>query len=144
MNAKLKAIVDKAVAIRLDGREILDEIDGETIEREYNGIGPAFFPAKLRAKVTKWLGLFEPAALIHDLRNFRSDGMRWAFNYANYEFFANCRKCAAAEYPWWNWHRYRAYAVAECLYNFVSGAPGWKAWMDCFEKTQNKNRKENP
>ena len=65
--------------------------------------------------------------------------MRHAFNYANYEFFANCRKCAAAEYRWWDWRRYRAYAVAKVLYNFVSGASGWEAWMDCYEKTRKQS-----
>ena len=129
-------LLHKAVEVGLDGLGWATKFGFNTIVREYNGIGPEFFPPALRAKVTEHLALFEPAAVIHDLRNYESDGTRYAFNFANYEFRANCRKLADAAYPWWNWRRYRARAVAELLYDFVSGQPGWKAWMDCY------NRKE--
>ena len=127
-------VADKAVVYGLDGTEVLGQLGADVARREYNGIGPEFFPAALREKVTAWLAMFEPAALIHDLRNYMSDGRRWAFNYANYEFLENCRKCAAAKYRWWSWRRWRARAVARVLYDFVSGPAGWKAWMDCYEK----------
>lgn len=134
-------VADKAVVYGLDGTEVLGQLGADVARREYNGIGPEFFPAALREKVTAWLAMFEPAALIHDLRNYMSDGRRWAFNYANYEFLENCRKCAAAKYRWWSWRRWRARAVARVLYDFVSGPAGWKAWMDCYEKNQNKGAK---
>lgn len=124
----------KAVALNLSGVELFAQLGESTIRKEYNGIGPEFFPAELRAKVTKWLSLFEPAALIHDLRNFQSDGMRWAFNYANTEFLNNCRACANDAYPWYSWRWYRARIVARLLYDFVSGSPGWVAWTDCYKK----------
>ena len=85
----IEELIGRCVSLGLDGVELLSEIDRETIKREYNGIGPEFFPVGLRDKVTEWLALFEPAALIHDLRNYRSDGMRHAFNYANMEFLAS-------------------------------------------------------
>jgi len=140
MLAKIKKLMDRIDEIGLVGGDFISRFDCETIRREYNGIGPEFFNPKLRAKVTEFLAIFEPAAVIHDMRNFESDGKRSAFDYANWEFLENCRKCANAAYPWWSWKRYRARAVAKILYDFVSGAPGWKAWMDCYEKTQTKNK----
>lgn len=127
--------------LELCGRLFMRSFPYDELAREYNGIGPEFFDPELRAKVTKFLAIFEPAALIHDMRNFKSDGQRDAFFYANWEFLENCRKCADAAYPWWNWKRYRARAVAKLLYDFVSGQSGWRAWMDCYEKTQ-KQRSE--
>jgi len=130
----LERLWQKAVTVGLDGVEWASSLGFATIVREYNGIGPEWAGAALRGIATKHLALFEPAAVLHDLRNFKSDGTRYSFNYANYEFLVNCRRLADAAYSWWNWRRYRARAVAKVLYDFVSGPGGWKAWMDCHEK----------
>ena len=135
---KVKELIDRIYDIGLVGTDFLSRFDRETIRREYNGIGPEFFDPALRAKVTEFLSVFEPAAVIHDMRNYESDGQRDAFHYANWEFLENCRKCADAAYPWWSWKRYRARAVAKILFDFVDGSPGWRAWMDCYEKNKNK------
>ena len=127
-------LLERAVALGLDGVDFLTSLGFATLCREYNGIGPEWAGAAIRAKATEILSLFEPAALIHDLRNYKSDGSRFNFNFANFEFLANCRKLANAAHPWWSWRRYRARAVAYALYDFVSGPGGWKAWMDCYEK----------
>lgn len=131
-------VVDKSVRLNLSGVELFAQLGASVIRREYNGIGPEFFPAELRAKVTAWLSLFEPAALIHDLRNYKSDGMRWAFHYANREFLENCRKCADDAYPWYSWRRYRARWIARLLFRFVDGQPGWVAWMNCYNKKKER------
>ena len=133
---KIDELVKAAVFAELDGVEFLQSLDYATLCREYNGIGPEWAGAPIRAKVTKYLALFEPAALIHDLRNYQSDGSRFNFNYANFEFLANCRVLANAAYPWYSWRRYRARAVAYALFDFVSGPGGWKAWVDCYERNQ--------
>ena len=127
-------LLEKAVTFGLDGYEWVTSLGFRTICREYNGIGPEWAGAAIRANVTKHLALFEPAALIHDLRNYKSDGSRYGFNFANIEFLTNCRALANAAYPWYSWRRYRARAIAYALYDFVSGPGGWKAWMDCFER----------
>ena len=131
---KIDELVKAAVLAELDGVEFLQEFGHSTLCREYNGIGPEWAGAAIRAKVTEHLALFEPAALIHDLRNYKSDGSRYGFNYANFEFLANCRALANAAYPWYSWRRYRARAVAYALFDFVSGPGGWKAWQDCHER----------
>lgn len=131
---EIEELLKTAVFAELDGVEFLQDFDDSTIRREYNGIGPEWAGETVRAKVTQYLTLFEPAALIHDMRNYMSDGSRKGFNYANMEFHENCLKLADHAYPWWNWRRYRARLVAHALYDFVRGNGGWKAWQDCFER----------
>ena len=137
---KVDELAERAVTLELDGLEMFSYITMETAAREYNGIGPEYLPADVRDKITEKLSLFEPAALLHDLRNYLSDGTRWAFNHANKEFLRNCRRCANAAYPWYSPRRWHARAVAKLMYDFVGSAFGWKAWMDCFYKNQ-KNTK---
>lgn len=133
-NEKIDSLVARAVEVDLDGIDFLSGFDYATLKREYNGIGPEWAGAAVREKVTQHLGLFEPAALIHDMRNYKSDGSRYAFNFANIEFQTNCLKLADAAYPWYSWKRYRARAAAHIAYDFVSGPGGWKAWRDSYER----------
>ena len=123
-----------AVEAKLDGLDFLSSFTYEQLADGYNGIGPEWAGEKVRGWVTGHFALFAPAALVHDLRNYRSDGTRKAFSYANLEFLANCLKLADAAYPWYSWRRYRARAAAHIAYDFVAGPGGWKAWRDCYEK----------
>ena len=130
----IEELLKIAVAADLEGLDFLYSFDRATLCREYNGIGPEWAGAPIRAKVTQYLTIFEPAALGHDMRNYMSDGSRKGFNYANMEFHENCLKLADHAYPWRNWRRYRARLVAHALYDFVRGDGGWKAWRDCYER----------
>ena len=132
--AHVAELYKTAVLAGLDGLDFLCEFGNAELAREYNGIGPEWAGAAIRAKATEILSLFEPAALIHDLRNYRRDGSRAGFNYANIEFHENCLRLADAKYPWWSWRRYRARIVAHALYDFVRDPGGWKAWRECYER----------
>lgn len=136
--ADVQELYRLAVLADLDGVEFIAGFPDEELADSYNGIGPEFLPPKVRAKVTKSLALFEPAALVHDLRNEYSDGTRCSFNYANYEFRSNCRKLADARYAWWNPRRYVVRYVAELLYRFVAGDCGWTAWLQAKERHERK------
>lgn len=118
----------------LEGLDALARYTSEELACIYNGIGADWMPDEMCRKLTDWLSLFEPAALIHDMRNYMSDGSRYGFNFANMEFQTNCLKLADAAYPWYSWRRYRARAAAHIAYDFVSGPGGWKAWMDAAAK----------
>ena len=131
---KIDELVKAAVLAELDGIEFIQDFDYATLCREYNGIGPEWAGAAVRDWVTRRAAIFEPAALIHDLRNYRSDGTRAAFMAANDEFLKNCFKLADAAYPWYNWKRYLLRGLALGMYDFVSGPGGWAAWHDCHEK----------
>ena len=131
-------VIAKANRLNLMGTDFLRDVGAKAALSAYNGIGPEFFPPALRDAITRTLGLFEPPAVIHDCRFGNSDGSRAAFDYANCEFFVNCHLCAKAAYRWWNWRRYRAYAVIDAMYGFVSGDGGWKAWQEAYEKRRMK------
>lgn len=133
------ALVHIAKAAKLEGAEILDKYTVAQLAEIYNGIGPEFLPEETRNRVTAYLSIFEAAALIHDVRFQEGNKTRKAFNYANAEFRENCRKVAEFHYTWYNWRRYRAYAVATMLYKAVSSEFGWIA----FTEASNANKKEN-
>ena len=133
--SNVENLIEKSKALGLMGLNFILSFGIDAICKAYNGIGPQFLPEMLRDKVTSFLGIFEPAALVHDLRFDRSDGTRESFDYANCEFFVNCHKCAKAAYPWWSWKRYRAYAVIDAMNEFnCSDRGGWKAWLDSYER----------
>ncbi len=135
----VKALYKRAVAADLDGIDILASLPFAELADYYNGIGPEFLPPSVREKVTQHLALFEPAALIHDVRNEFSDGTREAFHRANREFLANCRKLAAEKYGWWNPRRYIARDVAKILFKFVEAEDfGWPAWLQAKERHEQK------
>ena len=124
-------LIEEALAAGLEGAEWCSGLGIARIAGEYNGIGPEFLPAGVRAGVTEWLDLFEPAAVIHDCRVGLSDGSRAAFLAANDEFRRNCLRLADRAYPWWSWRRWRARAVAQVLFDFVSADNfGWRAWRE--------------
>lgn len=131
---KINELVKAAVLAGLYGVEFLQDFDYAVLCREYNGIGPEWAGEEARRFVTRHAALFEPAALIHDMRNYESDGTRFGFNFANMEFHENCLKLADAAYPWWSWRRYRARLAAHVFYDFVRGEGGWKAWRECCER----------
>lgn len=135
--AEIEALIARAQEAELDGLGWLAQFDLETVAREFNGIGPEWAGAKARGVATYLLALFEPAALVHDLRNYVSDGTEASFHYANQEFLLNCFKLADHAYPWYSWRRYRARFVAQALYDFVESPGGWRAWRDCYERNLN-------
>ena len=147
---KIETLLLRAIEAGLDGLDFLYSFSTKELAEGYNGIGPEFLPAGLRAQVTAFLWIFEPAAFVHDMRNEVADGTLAAFLYANDEFRRNCLKLAEKNYPRLFrdfFKRYRAKAVAQILYDFVSADSfGWKAWLEATERRVKKlnQRKEEP
>lgn len=139
---KIDELIKAAVFAELDGIEFLQGFDYSTLCREYNGIGPEWAGETVRGKLTEHLALFEPAALIHDMRYDDSDGSRYGFNFANLEFRENCFKLARAAYPWYSWRRYRAYLAAEALFSAVASEAGWVAYLESFSKKRQTQKEE--
>ena len=133
--AEIRGLLRTAKEAGLLGLDFLRGFTTEEIARGYNGIGPEFLPAVVRAKVSERLSLFAPAAVGHDMRNDVSDGTRAAFRFANNEFLFNCLTLVDHAYPQNCRERDRARAVALVLYRFVSAESfGWRAWLDAHEK----------
>ena len=112
--------------INLKGKEIVKDFGIAEIERIYNGLGPDRFPDWLREIITLASGLFEPAALIHDLR-YHVGGTREDFTAANDEFRENCYTLVDAAYSWYDPRRYtwrfRAWRYARYCERF-----GWEGY----------------
>ena len=112
--------------LNLKGKEIVNDFGIAEIERIYNGLGPDRFPDWLREIITLASGLFEPAALIHDLR-YHVGGTKADFTAANDEFRENCYTLVDAAYPWYDPRRYtwrfRAWRYARYCERF-----GWEGY----------------
>ena len=142
--AHVAELIEKAKAAGLEGCDWLAQFTLEEIARGYNGIGPEFLPEWLRGITSDRLALFEPCAVIHDMRNDVADGTRASFLLANDEFRRNCLKMAELAYPQQpgvedDLLRARAKAVAEILYCFVSADNfGWRAWQEAHERYEQR------
>ena len=112
--------------MNLKGKEIVKDFTISEIEAIYNGIGPDRFPDWLREIITAANGLFEPAAMIHDLR-YHVGGTKADFTAANDEFRANCYTLVDAAYAWYDPRRYtwrfRAWRYARYCERF-----GWEGY----------------
>ena len=137
---EIDALVRRAVDAGLEGLDFLSSFTYAELAEGYNGIGPEFLPAGVRALLSRKLHIFEAPAVIHDMRNHVADGTRAAFLHANDEFRRNCLRMAELAYPQQpgvkdDILRARAKAVAEVLYCFVSADGfGWKAWLEVHER----------
>ena len=131
---EIDALVRRAVDAGLEGLDFLSSFTYAELAEGYNGIGPEWAGERIREFVTGEFGVFEPAALIHDMRNHVADGTEAAFHYANGEFLLNCLKLAKREWPWWRPRRYAAIAAANGMFDFVEGPGGWKAWQEAHER----------
>ena len=124
----VKELLQKALALNLYGAADMAALSCEEFARIYNGCGPEFLPSYVRDKLTAYLGIFEPAFLIHDWRFTSGNGGASDFNAANTELGFNLRLLAKAEYAWYNWRRYRALAVAELITDACTRF-GWLAYI---------------
>ena len=103
---KIELLRLKCEEYELSGREILDRFTIAELAEIYNGIGPDRFPDWLRSIITEANGLFEPAALIHDVR-YHIGGTYDDFTEANDEFRENCYTLVNAAYSWYDPRRYK-------------------------------------
>lgn len=130
-NEKLKELILTARRLKLEHVEILDKYSITGIAEIYNGIGPDRFPDWLREIVTKSAGLFEPAALIHDVE-YHEGGTREQFTAANDRFRRNCYALVKDRYGWWDIRRYLWLNKARRWGNYCQ-LFGWEGWTkkDC-------------
>ena len=131
---EIEELIATARAAKLEGVEVLNG-DPEAIALVYNGIGPEEWPEEWRRAITRCFDLFQPAALIHDLRFTYANGTRRDFNFANIEFHNNCLKLARFSIPWWRvLRRFLADGSALAFYEAVSSQFGWDAYVKATSK----------
>ena len=103
---RIRQLITIAREYSLYGLEAVYRFDEDELKEIYNGIGPDRFPDWLRLIITGANGLFEPAALIHDVRYHRG-GTKADFTAANNEFQENCYLLVKAAYSWYDPRRYK-------------------------------------
>ena len=132
----INKLLHAAHIANLDGTADAVAFGVTRLQEVYNGIGPESLPPEIRDKVTRYLSLYAPAALIHDMRYDCSDGTKAAWKVANYEFFANCFRLIRERFAWYDPRRYLAPEAAYLLYLAVSSDGGWQAWLDAKAKRE--------
>lgn len=124
-----------AAVVQLDGLDFARQFTRDEIAAAYNGIGAEEWPEEWRRAITRCFNLFQPAALIHDLRFTYANGTRRDFNFANVEFHNNCLKLARFSIPWWRvLRRFLADGSALAFYEAVSSPFGWDAYVKATSK----------
>ena len=143
-NSEIDELLKIAAAANLEGLDFLSQFTYDQLADGYNGIGPEFLPPAIRAAVSKFLHIFKPAALGHDLRNELGDGTREGFCAANEEFLRNCTRLAAYHCRDDYRRRNRAVSAAIVLYEFVSADRfGWRAWQEAKDRHAAKLASDN-
>jgi hypothetical protein len=113
---------------RAKGRELL-HLPKETVMRNCNGIGPEWFPDKLRNFIT-WLNPRQKAtAAIHDMMY----ACGHDFSRANDIFAINGKWEAVAAYKWYSPRRYIAIAKAQ-IFAKLCQKFGYMAWKSAQRK----------
>jgi hypothetical protein len=103
---EIAALRNKCIELDLDGREVLEQYSDTELQIICNGIGPEAFTKAARKIVDELHPSLKPVAVVHDVEWYESDGSRASFYASNERFKRNGRKCAAAEYPWYDLRRY--------------------------------------
>ena len=129
---KTLELVRKAYELDLEGDHILDKYSITQVSEIYNGIGPDRFPDWLRKIVTESAGIFEPAAVIHDVE-YDEGGTREQFTAANDRFRRNCYTLVKDRYGWYDIRRYLWMNKARRWSNYCE-LFGWEGWTKTEEQ----------
>lgn len=134
MQPTLKNVYVKVVFYNLIGWHNVSAMSLDDLEKAYNGTGPEFLPAPIRAKLDAVCRPFLPAVMVHDVDFTRSDGTVGSFRTANRRLLYNCITCALNAHPWYSWRRYALVLKAFVIYRACSKF-GWIAWRSAYHKT---------
>lgn len=130
---KIKSLIAQVLLYSLQTSLEYKALSPETIQKTYNGCGPAWLPNDLRNKLTDWLGRFESAFMIHDCDySFKEnhDSSEANFTKANKRLQNNCwiivkKEIAAHRII----KRFQLYLATRDIYLAVQKG-GWKAWQE--------------
>ena len=125
--------------LRLLGYRRVGALSDADLAAAYNGTGPEFLPATIRAKLDAFACTFLPAVMVHDVDYTFSDGTVGSFRSANRRLLVNCLICALDAHPWHSWRRYALILKAYALYRACAKF-GWIAWIQAYSKNTQKER----
>lgn len=124
----------------LAGLEFAKQFPLSQLAKDFNGIGPEFFPDRLRKFIDKLCYVFLPAAFVHDVRWSHSDGTTAQFLRSNEELELNCRILAYANYAWYNPMRYLRLHQAK-VFRRLCDLFGYAPYRTAYVKSQAQNNK---
>ena len=124
-----------AAELKLSGRELLFMHSASELLEVCNGVGPSWFPARLRDAASRLHPSMSVASMIHDMRYLRGKGTKEDFLDANAEFEANSIAVANRLYCWINPVRYIARHEAHKFRALLDGF-GWPAYVAAIKERQ--------
>ena len=135
---EIEALQKKAVELDLEEAPIIAQFTPEELLIVWNGIGPAWLPAVVRYKLTKYLAIFAPACFIHDFHFWAMGNTLKEFEWANDCLERNARRCIDSETKWYQIIRrmagyYAAHLLAEACRNY-----GWCAFIAGKEQSKSQ------
>lgn len=125
--------------LRLFGHLIVLALPLDVLAAAYNGTGPEFLHAPIRAKLDAAARPLLPAVMVHDVDFTLSDGTVCSFRSANRRLLVNCIICAIDAHPWYSWRRYALILEAWALYRACAKF-GWIPWILAYNKNTKQER----
>jgi len=133
MNPSVCTIRSEVARLFLTGGNRVFSLPIDELAAAYNGTGPAFLPARIRARLDRIASPFLPAVMVHDVDYTFSDGTVASFRKANARLLVNCVRCALDAHPWHSWRRYALLLEAAAIYRACRRF-GWIAWRSAYRK----------
>lgn len=132
-----KRMLNLAILYGLSGSGWVRTFSLETLARDFNGIGPEWFPSRLREAIDKLHADLLPMAFIHDVRWSHSNGEYSYFKSSNEELKRNGYLIAKVKYPWYRPERYIRMNQARVFGNLCQ-VFGWSAYQEAYKKGKRK------
>lgn len=123
--------------LNLQGREAVLALPLYELDATYNGCGPEYLPSFARKALDKITAVFAPAVMVHDVDFTNADGLKAAFDAANFRLLVNCVKCALDAAPWNSWKRYTLLGESWAIYRACDRF-GWSAWLSAYNQNTNQ------
>ena len=123
---------EKVLSLHLHGSLKMLRYSVQQLQQMYNGIGPEWFPVKLRKLINAFHPTLKPVAMQHDVDYATGAGTWDDFCQANSNFAKNGRIAADATYPWWHLRRYLVRRQASIFADLCQSC-GWKAYLAAIE-----------
>lgn len=125
----------------LSGYEFCRQFPNSVLAEDFNGIGPEWFPEKLREFIDALEDDLLPAAFVHDVRWSHSDGTLLAFSASNEELRENCKRIAFGKYSWWDPRRYLRWRTG-VVFARLCNAFGLSAYNAAYERANPQEAKQ--
>ena len=125
---EIQQFKNRALEIGLSGAKLLDDTENDVIREVCNGIGPAYFPEKVRMTLNRLMPRILLLSVIHDLRYWSADGSYEDFTMANAELSFNGWLMAWKGLPWWDLIRKAIVIFAAERCAALCSKWGWRAY----------------